>query len=291
MANRVPEPEGLRHRILKLTPSCASYPPRLRDLPDAPDPLFAIGDVPDRVAAVAIVGSRAATPYGERVAHALARDLASLGVIVISGLARGIDAAAHEGALAASGRTVAVLAGGVDCVTPKHHTALARRIASRGALISEQPIGMPPARGMFVRRNRLIAALAHAVVVVEAAERSGALSTAAAARRLGRTLFAVPGDVDREASQGCFALLRSGAQLCTRAADVLAALPAVTDAAAPEPQVLEALGDEPLGVEALAARAELPLDRTLAALVRLEWLGAAEPCAGQRWKRTRSRVA
>lgn len=291
MANRVPEGRAPRSPIASCASSHAAYPQGLRDLHDAPDPIYLIGEVPAGAPAVAIVGSRAATPYGVRVAGALGHDLAALGVTIVSGLARGIDAAAHEGALVASGRTVAVLAGGVDRVTPRHHVALADRIAERGALLSEQEPGMPPSPSMFVRRNRLIAALASAVVVVEAAERSGALSTAAAARRLGRALFAVPGDVDREASQGCFALLRSGARLCTHAGDVLGVLPAVRNPAAPESVVLGALSDEPLGIESLATRAALSLERTLAALVQLEWVGAAEPCAGQRWKRARVRVA
>jgi DNA processing protein len=290
MTQRVRELAAPRGPIANRSLSDILYPLGLRDLSDAPDPLYLIGEVPDRAPAVAIVGSRAATPYGEHVAHALAHDLAALGVTIVSGLARGIDAAAHEGALAAGGRTVAVVAGGVDRATPRHHEALAARIAVRGALLSEQEPGMPPSPGMFVRRNRLIAALASAVVVVEAAERSGALSTAAAARRLGRVLFAVPGDVDRTASQGCFALLKSGARLCTHAGDVLNVLPAVRNDTAPESLVLESLAEEPIGIESLAARAALSLESTLAALLRLEWLGAAQPCAGQRWKRARSPV-
>src|SRR5204863_422589 len=177
-----------------------------------PPTVYVRGEIPRRESVVAIVGSRAATPYGTRVAGDLARDLSLLGFAIVSGLARGIDAAAHRGALEANGRTVAVLAGGLDHVTPRHHVQLAEEIASSGGLISEWSAGPPAQPGMFVRRNRLIAALAAAVVVVEAGEQSGALSTAAAARRLERPLFAVPGDIDRPQSRGCLMLLRGVAQ-------------------------------------------------------------------------------
>jgi len=201
------------------------YPAGLRDLADPPEALHILGGpLPSLERAIAIVGARAATPYGLEVAHRLAADLARLGFVIVSGLARGIDAAAHTGALDAGGRTVAVLPGGLDQIAPAHHTALARRIQESGTLASEHPAGTPVYRGSFLTRNRLIAALSTATVVVEAAERSGALSTAATARRLTRVVLAVPGDVDRETSRGCHALLRNGAHLCEGAADVIAAL-------------------------------------------------------------------
>ena len=259
------------------------YPDGLSDLGDAPETVYVRGRVPARGAAVAIVGARAATAYGESIAGRLAHDLAALGYAVVSGLARGIDAAAHRAALEGGGTTVAVLPGGLDAITPRHHAALAEAIAARGALLSDWPGGPPAARGMFVRRNRLIAALASAVVVVEAGETSGALSTAAAARRLGRPLLAVPGDVDRPGSQGCLALLRAGARLCAGAGDVLAALP---EAARPaDARLLNALGAAPSSAEEIAARAELPLGQALATLLRLEWAGAAASCPGGRWRR------
>ena len=260
------------------------YPDGLRDLRDAPRVVYLRGEIPPRSRAVAVVGARASTPYGESVAGSLARDLAALGIAVVSGLARGIDAAAHRGALEAGGRTIAVLPGGLDHVTPRHHTALAEKIvASGGALVSEWPTGPPAAPGVFVRRNRLIAALASAVVVVEAGETSGALSTAAAAKRLGRPRLAVPGDVDRAGSRGCLALLRDGAQVCACVADVLRVVPA--PALNPESRLLEALAAEPRAVELIAQRAGLAVDQTLAALLQLHWMGAAEPCAGGRWRR------
>src|SRR5262249_51851510 len=175
--------------------------------------------------AVAIVGARASTPYGVGVATHLAADLARLGMVVVSGLARGIDGAAHRGALEAGGMTGAVLPSGLDCVTPPHHQSLADRIgAASGTLMTELAAGGPRFKGEFVRRNRLIAGLCAATVVVEAAEGSGALHTAAFARSLGRAVLAVPGDVDRPASRGTHSLLREGARMCEDAGDVMRAI-------------------------------------------------------------------
>ncbi len=293
------------------------YPPGLADLADAPGAIFVRGDLPSAGAAVAIVGSRAATPYGRRVARELAHDLAGLGVSIVSGLARGIDSEAHRGALDAGGATVAVLPGGLDAVTPRHHRDLADEVAGAGALVTEVASGEPAFRGMFVERNRLIAALAEVVVVVEAAERSGALSTAAAARRIGRRVLAVPGDVDRETSRGCHGLLRTGATLCTCAADVLAILaprrdrsrgaePAVLDLVGPPrpegpgapagprgpagprlpaERVLSALGAEPRDVGGLAEAAHVAVEEALAILLKLEWASIAARHPGPRWTR------
>jgi DNA processing protein len=287
MASAPPEPDG-SSRVRALGLEHPDYPAGLRDLRDAPRVVYVRGRIPAWQRAVAVVGARAATPYGEGVARSLARDLAALGVAVVSGLARGIDAAAHLGALEAGGITVAVLPGGLDHVTPRQHAALAERIARSGALLSESAGGPPGARGVFVRRNRLIAALASATVVVEAGDQSGALSTAEFARRLSRPRLAVPGDVDRPGSRGCLALLRAGAQLCAGAADVIAAMPALPEG--PEARLLSALESEPRAAELIAQRAELPLDRALAALVRLQWAGAAEACPGGRWRRSRPGV-
>ncbi|MBI1798738.1 MAG: DNA-protecting protein DprA [Candidatus Eisenbacteria bacterium] len=287
MATSDPEP-GLRGATA-LSIDDPDYPPALRDLADAPRTVYVRGRIPPRERSVAIVGARASTLYGDGVAGMLARDLAALGVTIVSGLARGIDAAAHRGALEAGGWTVAVLPGGLDSVAPRHHTDLAARVAATGGLITEWETGPPRARGVFVRRNRLIAALTSAVVVVEAGEESGALSTAGAARRLERVVFAVPGDIDRPSSRGCLALLREGARVCASAADVMSALPVRIEAAAsPEARLLDALAARPEGAETLAMRAGLPVDQALAALLRLEWAGTAAPCPGQRWKRTGS---
>jgi DNA processing protein len=238
--------------------------------------------------AIAVVGARAATPYGVTQARRLASGLATLGFTIVSGLARGIDAAAHRGALDAGGATVAVLPGGLDPVTPAHHAALAEAIAARGALVSERPAGTAVHPGMFLRRNRLIAALGEATVVVEAASHSGALDTAAWARRLGRPLLAVPGDVDREQSRGCLDLLRAGARPCAEAADVLAALPASAPAAGPAARLLAALDEEPRDLESLARGGALAAGEALAALLELEWSGLAVAVPGQRWRRARA---
>jgi len=266
----------------------AGYPPALLDLSDAPRVVFVRGTVPTRERAVAIVGSRAASPYGIAQAGRLAADLARLGYAVVSGLARGIDGAAHRGALEAGGASLAVLPGGLDEVTPRHHEALAEALCARGGLLSERASGPPPYRATFVERNRLIAALAAATVVVEAAARSGALSTAAAARRLRRPVLAVPGDVDRETSRGTHGLIRAGAALCESAGDVLRALAAAEPRgapAAPADRLREALGSAPRTVDDLARAAGLDVAATLALLLELEWAGLAAAAPGQRWRR------
>jgi DNA processing protein len=196
------------------------------DRPQAHPPmvLWTVGparldDVAGRAAAV--VGTRAATAYGEHVATDLAAGLASRDVAVVSGGAYGIDGAAHRGALAAGGFTVAVLAGGADIPYPAGHAALLRRVGEQGLLVSEYPPGVRPARHRFLTRNRLVAALAGATVVVEAGVRSGAANTAAWARVLGRAVCAVPGPVTSSASAGCHGLLRGGAELVTRAEEIV----------------------------------------------------------------------
>ena len=272
------------------------YPVGLHDLDDAPPMVYARGALPPSPAlAVAMVGSSAASAYGRAMAERLAGDLARLGVGVVSGLARGIDAAAHRGALAAGGATWAVLPSGLDQVTPQHHRELAETIALRGGLITEIERGGPRHSGAFVARNRLIAALAAATVVVEAAEKSGALWTAAAARRLGRAVLAVPGDVDRESARGCHQLLRQGATLCEDASDVLraiegspvahAAAPSLAPEAPAETRLWRALELEPRSVETLAGKAGLSLPETLAGLLALQWAGSARAWPGQRWAR------
>lgn len=273
-----------------------AYPTALRDLPDPPSVVFVRGAaLPAVDRAVAIVGARAATPYGAGLATRLATDLARLGVVVVSGLARGIDAAAHRGALAAEGVTVAVLPSGLDCVTPSHHQDLAEQIvAGAGTLMTELAAGGPRFKGEFVKRNRLIAGLCAATIVVEAAEGSGALHTAAFARALGRAVLAVPGDVDRPASRGAHALLREGARMCEDAGDVMRAISewrvshgGSSAICGPEERLLEMLGSEGLLAEDLAARAGLDLPQTLAALLSLQWAGLAAPLPGQRWARVR----
>ena len=192
-----------------------SHPPMVLWVVGSPN----LRDVSDRAAA--IVGTRASTSYGEHVAADLADGLAGRDVAVVSGGAYGIDGAAHRGALAADGLTVAVLAGGIDVPYPAGHAALLRRIREDGLVITEYPPGVRPARHRFLTRNRLVAALAGATVVVEAGARSGAANTAAWARAMGRVVCAVPGPVTSSASVGCHALLRAEANLVTRAEDVV----------------------------------------------------------------------
>lgn len=271
------------------------FPVGLRDLEDAPSRIYVRGALPPALdSAVAIVGSRAASSYGRAIAERLAADLARLGLAVVSGLARGIDASAHRGALAAGGATWAVVPSGLDRITPRHHQQLADAIAQRGGLLTEIEHDGPRWASDFIARNRLIAALAGATVVVEAAVRSGALSTAAAARRLGRKVLAVPGDVDRETARGCHQLLRRGALLCENASDVLRALDRAglergaaerSPRATAESRLWSALASDPCPVESIAARAGVTLDQALAGLLALEWAGSARAWPGQRWAR------
>ena len=242
------------------------------------------GEWPERRVAAAIVGSRAATPYGLAIADRLARDLAMHGVVVMSGLARGIDSAAHAGALAAGGHTAAAIASALDHLTGPQ-ARLAARIADAGAVLSEVGEGGPFGRGAFVKRNRLIAACSAVTVVVEAAEDGGALTTAAVARALGRPVLAVPGDLDRPASRGTLALLRSGARVCADAGDVLAAMEPLPAAAGEDAgrRLLARLGPEPASVEQLSLACGLAPPETLARLLRLQWSGLAQPHPGGRW--------
>jgi len=273
--------------VRTLAPGEHGYPEALRDLKDPPLRLYVRGDaIPPLARTVAIVGTRTATPYGLRLASQLASDLAARGIAVVSGLARGVDAAAHEAALASGGRTLAVIPSALDRVTPAAHVTLAARIVRSGALLSEVGEGGPFGRGAFVRRNRIIAALAAATVVVEAGEASGALATAAIARTLGRAVLAVPGDVDRPGAQGTLSLLRQGARPCADAADVLASLPApMEEPVTPESRLEAALDSRPRDVTALAEASGAGVADTLARLLRLQWSGIAVSHPGGRWSR------
>ncbi len=210
-----------------------SYPALLREIHDPPLALFALGQLDTLAQAqIAIVGSRAATPLGRSTAADFARALARRGLCIASGLAEGIDAAAHKGALDCGGSTLGVCAHGLDQVYPRRHAELARRIAAKGALISENPPGASLAQWMFPRRNRIISGISAGVVVVEAAKRSGANITARAAAEQGREVFAVPGSIYSPVSRGCHALIRNGANLVERPEDVLVELPPLLQAAA-----------------------------------------------------------
>ncbi|MBI2218488.1 MAG: DNA-protecting protein DprA [Candidatus Rokubacteria bacterium] len=289
-----------------LQPSDPGYPPALATVPMAP-PLWVRGELlADDALAIAIVGSRRSTPYGVQVAECLARDLAERGVTIVSGLARGIDTAAHRGALQAGGRTLAVLGCGVDVVYPPENARLVAEVEQHGALVSQFPPGTSPLPYHFPARNRLIAGLALGVVVVEAAERSGALITAGLAGELGREVFAVPGRVTSETSRGCHALLRDGAILIRDWADVVSELPeqwrrlvrGITNDHAVPPggtddagRVLAMLSpDDPQDIEQLIERSRSPAAVVGRTLLQLELEGWARQLPGQRWIATTRRM-
>jgi DNA processing protein len=278
--------------LTPLTTFDAGYPPLLRQIPDPPIVLWlkgAGGPLPLRLQApaVAVVGSRAATPTGLSVARRLARELAAGGLTIVSGLARGIDAAAHEGALDAGGATVAVLGCGADVVYPARHAALASRVADAGVLVSELPPGAPPLPHHFPLRNRIISGLARAVVIVEASEKSGSLITARAALEQGRDVLAVPGNVLSGCYRGCHALIRDGARLVERVEDIFDEINWRVQAApgATNSLQLSALEEtmtvgEPYSVDELARRAKRGAPDVVAELALLELNGRISRLAG-----------
>lgn len=289
--------ERLGIRVLTL--SDAAYPERLHHLHDPPYCVFARGD-PGLLArpVVGVVGTRRHTEYGGEMARMLAGGLSRAGVVVVSGLARGIDGLAHGASLA--GGTVAVLGCGVDVVYPREHARLQARIARQGLLVSEFLPGEPPDTYRFPQRNRLIAALARGIVVVEAGAKSGALSTARHAADLGRDIMAVPGRADRATSVGTNALIRDGARLVTGAGDVLEEL-GLTAApqrahvrgagtnvgrGLPADPLWHALREEPRLLDDIAASAGLEPGRALAGLLALELEGHARQLPGRRFVRS-----
>ena len=276
------------HGIDILTEAHAAYPRILREIHDPPGVLFVRGTLkPNDALAVGIVGTRHGTQYGLRQAERLAGGLARAGLTIVSGLARGIDAAAHRGALAAGGRTIAVLAGGVMNIYPPEHDKLAEEVAAHGALLSESPPHSEPLAGTFPQRNRLISGLSLGVIVVEAPERSGALITARHAMEQGREVFAVPGNVDSRASRGCHQLIRDGAKLVESADDVLEELGPLVEAVPRddgqvihhpaelllnelEQQVLAAIGSEATSIDAIVAATRLAVSQVLSTISVLE---------------------
>lgn len=304
------------------------YPAALETIADAPMVLYGQGTLPGAGRAViAIVGARRASRYGLAQAERFAYLLGALGAVVVSGLARGIDAAAHTGCLDAGGSTIAVLGSGLDVVYPREHAALARRIAEHGgAVVSEFPLGTPPLPWHFPRRNRIIAGLAAGVVVVEAAAKSGSLVTARLALDAGREVMAMPGPIDAPGSAGPHQLIRDGAILVGGIDDVVAAVPSLVaqlartsrgaadapagprpdrteDAAAatrddpggrnadgPDPErarVLAALSDDPVPLDEVAHATRLPLPRVMALLCLMSLAGLVVEHPGQRYSRTR----
>ena len=260
------------------------YPARLRDLPAPPRTLWALGDRSTlRDPVVAIVGTRRATAYGERITRALAGGLAEAGACIVSGMALGIDGVAHRAALDAGGATVAVLGTGVDVPYPRAHLALYREIVEKGLVLSEMPPGAHSHKGSFPNRNRIIAALARLVIVVEAPVASGALITSRDALELNRDVAVVPGPIDSPQSEGSNLLMRDGAHPITSIEDAvtLAGLtpkriagPQIDDAT--EMRVWAALANSAGSLDELCARAALPVSECLAAVTGLELRGAVE---------------
>jgi DNA processing protein len=277
------------------------YPELLRHIPEPAPVLFALGELSllERPA-VAIVGSRDHTPYGGEVARAVAWAAASTGLAVVSGMARGLDAVAHDAALDAGGSTIGVLGNGLGVVYPAANGRLYRRVAERGLLLTEFPPGEKPTAGSFPRRNRLISGLARVTVVVEAADGSGALITAASALEQGRDVMVVPGNITSPCSAGANRLIRDGAEPLLEAGDLLAHYPELVATAGSRPSVAqplpddltpedravaELLGAEPVALEDLVGRSRRAPQDVLAVLCALEIAGVVEQQPGRRFRR------
>lgn len=277
--------EGDDHHVLTL--GDPRYPAELLQMADPPLMLYVLGDVQalHHARRLAIVGSRNPTPQGETNARQFAQALGQAGVCVVSGLALGVDGAAHDGALLGGAPTVAVVGTGLDRVYPKRHLTLAHRIASQGAIVSEYPLGTPPLPENFPQRNRIIAGLSQGTLVVEAAVKSGSLITARLAAEQGREVFAIPGSIHAPQSRGCHALIRQGAKLVESAQDILEDLhfttpTAVNEAAeasesrhGEEDRLLQTMGYDPVSLDALQARTGLDTAHLQARLLELELSG------------------
>ena len=276
-----------------LTLADADYPALLREIADPPPLLYGLGRRELlQNPCLGVVGSRQATPQGEQNAEAFAEALAQAGFSVVSGLALGIDGAAHRGALKGAGSTIAVVGTGLNLVYPARHKALAHRIAEEGLMLSSFALDTPSAAGHFPRRNRIISGLARGVLVVEAAPSSGSLITARQALEQGREVFAVPGSIHAPQSKGCHALIKQGAKLVESAADILEELawpvmpplPAAPGAANADP-LLDAMGFDPLDVDTLAGRLRLTVEVVSVKLLALELEGVVAKLPGGRYQR------
>ena len=285
---------GPAHWIVTLADE--TYPRALLEIPDPPPVLYVHGRVQLlQQPAIAVVGSRNASAQGENNAAAFASSLSQVGLTIVSGLALGIDAAAHRGGLAGAGSTIAVLGTGIDVVYPTRNAELAAEIARSGALISEFALGTPAAAQNFPRRNRLISGLARGCLVVEAALASGSLITARAAADQGRDVFAIPGSIHSPLSKGCHALIKAGAKLVESAEDVLAELSGfrpsgyahTTQRPPSEPAsgLLAVMGHDPVDVDALCQRAGLSPEQVASELLRLELDGRVAALPGGLYQR------
>jgi DNA processing protein len=275
--------------------SDAAYPALLREIPDPPERLYLAGKDLEQGPAIAVVGSRRATRYGLEVAHWLAAELASDGLTVVSGLARGIDAAAHRGALSVGGSTIAVMGCGLDICYPASHRSLFNKIAEQGSLISEHQTGTPPLAFHFPIRNRIIAGMTLGVVIVEGVPNGGAMITARLAMEFGREVFAVPGAVHSRSSLGPHLLIRDGARLAGSAAQILEDLGISStprqvpelDALHPDEQrLMDSLEAEPELLDVIARKVRMPVSTATAILVKLEMKSLATRYPGGRYSRS-----
>jgi DNA processing protein len=287
------------HGVTLLRLGESSYPAALATIDTPPGLLYVRGDLEARdQQSVAVVGSRHCSSYGRRIAERLSGDLARAGYTVVSGLARGIDGVAHRGALQAGGRTLAVLAGGLSKIYPPEHKDLAEQVQRSGALLTESAMLMEPMAGMFPARNRIISGLTRAVVVVEAAEKSGALITARHAAEQGREVFAVPGPVDSPFSAGTLELLRKGAKLARHAGDIIEELQGIAPIVAPavnaappveldemQRKIWDLLGDQRHSVDDLARHTKLPVPELTRTLMILEMKKVIKRLPGNQYER------
>jgi DNA processing protein len=272
----------------------AAYPPLLREIPDPPPRIYAMGRIELLNApCLAIVGARNATALGRRNARAFARELSNAGLCIVSGLALGIDAAAHAGGLEGAASSIAVMGTGADIVYPPENAALAQRLKESGCVITEYPSGTPPRRGNFPRRNRLISGLSKGVLVVEASRRSGSLITARLAAQQNREAFALPGSIHSPMSRGCHELIREGAKLVECIEDVLVELgvpvtrrhPANEEDGARD-ALLAAIGCDPLSLDQIAELTGLAASACAARLSLLEIDGRIDALPGGRFQRS-----
>lgn len=266
------------------------YPELLRDFPDSPPVLYVRGALSEMDSlAIAVVGTRKATHYGKDAAFRLSRQLASNGVTIVSGLAQGIDAAAHEGALKAGGRTIALLGCGIDLIYPRENLALAHRIIGQGAVVSEFPIGTPPSGVNFPRRNRTLSAMCLGVLVAEAPQQSGALITASNALEMGREVFAVPANIFNPIGQGCNKLIQDGAKLVMGVRDILDELDIsfrqvtvqrqterILPANPTEELIVRCLSADPIHIDDLTRQCGLSIEVVSSTLTILELKGLAK---------------
>ncbi len=290
-----------RHNISLLSCTCAEYPSSLRDIADKPVLLYVRGQVEVlHESMLAVIGARSASDYGRRTARHFTRAAAQRGLVIVSGAACGIDAAAHQGALQAHGKTVAVLGCGVDVAYPATHRQLLHDIAASGAVVSEFPLGTKPEAFRFPIRNRIISGLARAVLVVEASEKSGSLITARLALDQGREVMAIPGRIDSPKSSGAHWLIQQGATLVQRVDDVFEALSwpvaassataggnqeAMQDLPPAARQVLQALDVYPADIDSLARKTHMPLATLQPLLLTLELQGLVRQLPGQLYEK------